>query len=374
MVLAVSLVATAVFFVLFWLVLLVPATRTVSRPARAGIAAASAAVGWTTVVVVARQVGVVESEESTFHHLYVLGVVGLPTIGLILALRTIVRPPAASAERLRLAMVAIAFMAPALVGIWATHIEPNRLTTEVASLDVAAADEPVVVGVIADIQTDRFGDFERRAIAAVVAGNPDLIIVAGDMTQVPDDAYADIEAEAAEALSRLQAPFGVYMIQGNTDPSPESVRELAELAGVTAVLDEIVEIDVRGQRLRLGGIAWPNNRREGAKSLIDRFVDGSSDATIDILLSHSPDGIINLQRSSPIDLMVSGHTHGGQISIPLYGPIWNVTELPNEVAAGGLHEVRGMSVYVSTGVGVNRGESPKVRFGVTPSVDFITIR
>lgn len=373
MVLTVSLLATAVFFVLFWLVVLLPSTHHRSRSARAGIAAAAAAVGWTAVVLTARQLGWVETEESTFHHLYVLAVVGLPIIGLILAIVKIVRPPEDWPDRFRMAGVALAFMAPAAVGIWATHIEPNRLTTKEASLDVAGIEETVVIGVLADIQTDRFGEFERNAVEAVMAGDPDIIVVAGDMTQVDEDEYASIEPDAVEMLSELDAPFGVFMIQGNTDPSERSVRQLAELSGITPLLDDIVEVDVRGQRVRLGGIRWPNNRRAGALGVSERFAEGSSIDTLDILLSHSPDGIFNLPIDAPIDLMISGHTHGGQISIPFYGPIWNVTELPNRVAGGGLHDVRGVFVYVSTGVGVQRGESPKVRLGVTPAVDFITI-
>lgn len=373
MVLAVSLLATAVFFVLFWVVILLPSMHQRSRSVRAGIAAATAAVGWTAVVLIARQRGWVETEESTFHHLYVLAVVGLPVIGLLLAVVKMIRPPKAWPDRARMAGVALAFMAPAAVGVWATHIEPNRLTTKEASLDVAGVDETLIIGVLADIQTDRFGDFERQAIEEVMAGNPDIIVVAGDMTQVDDDEYAAIEPDAVEMLSALDAPFGVFMIQGNTDPSERSVRQLAELSGITPLLDEIVEVDVRGERVRLGGLRWPNNRRAGAFGLSERFADESSTDTIDILLSHSPDGVFNLPVGAPIDLIISGHTHGGQISIPFYGPIWNVTELPNDVAGGGLHDVRGMFVYVSTGIGVQRGESPKVRLGVTPAVDFITI-
>ena len=74
-----------------------------------------------------------------------------------------------------------------------------------------------------------------------------------------------------------------------------------------------------------------------------------------------------------IDLIVTGHTHGGQVQIPGYGPLWNVTELPREVAGGGLHEVRGVPLYVSTGVGVQRADAPQVRFGVRPSVGVIDI-
>ena len=107
--------------------------------------------------------------------------------------------------------------------------------------------------------------------------------------------------------------------------------------------------------------------------LLDDFVRTASPDVVDIVLAHSPDVVLNLRSAANIDLVVSGHTHGGQIRLPIYGPIWNVTELPDEVAAGGLHVVDGVPLYVSTGVGVQRGDSPKVRFGVRPSIGLIEV-
>ena len=227
------------------------------------------------------------------------------------------------------------------------------------------------IAVIADVQTDGFGEFERDAVAAVMADSPDVILLAGDFTQVAPQDYGALVPGAANVLSGLDAEAGVYAISGNTDPSAASVADLGQRSGFEALDDEIVEFEVRGQRVRLLGLSWPNSRRAQVFQSLAEFTDGSSEETIDIVLAHSPDVVSAISSPEAIDLVVTGHTHGGQISIPFYGPIWNVTELPREVSAGGLHSVRGAPLYVSTGVGVQRGESPKVRFGVRPSVGIL---
>ena len=91
-----------------------------------------------------------------------------------------------------------------------------------------------------------------------------------------------------------------------------------------------------------------------------------------ILLAHKPDAIELLEGRS-VDLLVSGHTHGGQVSLPFVGPPLTLSDVPRHVAAGGLHELDGTAVYVSTGVGRERDNAPQLRFGVRPSIGIIDL-
>lgn len=368
MVVLVSLAAAACLFVVFFSAVAFVARRRLPRMLGAVAAASLGGLAWALVVLAAARFGWVATEEALFHHLYVLGVVGLPFVGAVLVVISWRGQAAGRARRFGY-QVGVVFMLPALVGVYATHIEPQWLRVDHQSVDVDAIGPegtPIRVAVIADIQTDAFGEYERSVIDAALAEEPDVILVAGDLTQVNSTVYERIRADGVALLSMLDAPNGTFVIDGNTDPSPETVRQMAVDSGSTPLVDEVAEFVVGGVRVRLGGMSWPNNLRASGSGFLSGFADGGGPDTVDVLLAHSPDAVRNSADWSRVDLVVSGHTHGGQIALPFIGPLWNVTELPAEVAGGGLHDVGQTQVYVSTGVGVGRGESPKIRFGVRP--------
>jgi predicted MPP superfamily phosphohydrolase len=376
MVLATSLLAALALFVTFFLGVWMSPNGRIGRVLGAVVSAFVAGLAWTLVVTAGSSLGWVHTEEALFHHLYVLGVVGLPLVGAVIVVASFIRPVKDRRARFSGRLVAVIFMVPALIGIYATHIEPVWLRVDRVAIGGGAncdSCEGITIGVVADVQTDAFGSYEARALNAMMLERPDLILVAGDITQVPVDEYVNIQADASMAFSALDAPGGVFVISGNTDPSSDAVDVMALDAGLSPLNDAIVEREVNGRVVRILGIAWPNNRRSKARAMVLDFVATSRPEVVDVILAHSPDVVFNLDEPGSVDLIVSGHTHGGQIQLPGYGPIWNVTELPKEVAAGGLHTVRGVPTYVSTGVGVQRGESPKVRFGVRPSIGVIEI-
>jgi uncharacterized protein len=74
-----------------------------------------------------------------------------------------------------------------------------------------------------------------------------------------------------------------------------------------------------------------------------------------------------------VDLVVAGHTHGGQLQLPLVGPPMIASRVPRDVGAGGLHVLDGRRIYVSRGVGVERGQSPNLRLGAPPEVAVVTL-
>ncbi len=375
MVVVVSLSAAAVLFVLFFGAVGVSRRRGLPRVAGALLAAVLGGVGWVAVTRLAHRMGWTKTEEAVFHQLYVLATVGLPMVGLGVFITTL-RGTAVGRDRSLALLVSVGLMVPALAGIWGTHIEPQWLRIDRQVIDVDAVgpdDTPIRVAVIADIQTDAFGDYEQSVIDRAMAEDPDLIVVVGDITQVETPVYDRIRDDGVALLSELSAEGGVFVIRGNTDPGPLILASMINDAGHVPLLDETAEVVIGGVSIRVGGLDWPNNFRPEGSEYLRSYATGSGAGTVDLLLAHSPDAVRNEADWSRVDLVVSGHTHGGQIALPFIGPLWNVTELPSEVAAGGLHEVGATTVYVSTGVGVGRNESPKVRFGVRPSIAILTL-
>ena len=74
-----------------------------------------------------------------------------------------------------------------------------------------------------------------------------------------------------------------------------------------------------------------------------------------------------------VDLVLAGHTHGGQVVMPFFGPVVTASRLPR-LFAGGLHDFRGTPLHVSRGVGMERGFSPPVRFLCPPEICVLDLR
>lgn len=86
-----------------------------------------------------------------------------------------------------------------------------------------------------------------------------------------------------------------------------------------------------------------------------------------------PDAIYDLKPSSRIDLVVAGHTHGGQVVVPGFGPLITLSHVPRHIAAGGLHEMDGNRIYVSRGAGSEQGQAPRLRLFCPPEVSILEV-
>ena len=307
------------------------------------------------------------------HHLYLLLVVALP-IGVAI----IVTPHLLNAEfktPLIVWPLVILALGAVVAGLWGTHVEPERLVLDDALLGAEGATQPLVIGVIADLQTPNIGDHEIAARELITTGEPQVVVIPGDLYQIPPD---QLDAQLPEFLGWLRELVRnvehVIIVNGDVDDG-EVLQELAEESGAQYLVDELLTLDIDGQDVIFAGMSLTEDRNPGEISpeLIEMLADTTTDDDVVIAVSHYPDNVLSYPSSSPIDLTISGHTHGGQVSLPFIGPPLTLSNVPREVAAGGLHVLNGHPLYVSTGVGLERGQAPQLRFGVRPSVALITV-
>lgn len=298
------------------------------------------------------------------HLLYLSVVLTLPLIGAAV----VVARRWAHATGAAVALGAL-MIVPAPIGWYATHIAPFRLQVDEVAvpLDPArAGEQPIRIGVLSDLQTTGLGDHERAAVAAVMDAEPDVILLPGDLFQAPHEVLQEEGPGLRELLATLDAPGGVYFVRGDVDRDSR-VETLLEGTGIVILDDRVERVQVRDRTLLIGG-----TRKEHSSPGADRVRDELRLATggdeVTILLSHRPDTVLGLPPSAGIDLTVAGHTHGGQIAVPGFGPLTTLSNVPRRVGAGGFHEVDGNRIYVSTGVGMERGQAPQLRFFVPPSV------
>ena len=298
---------------------------------------------------------------------YIDLVVLVPLIGLALLIASRWRRVTPLAR-----LAAVAGVAMAGVGVYATLIEPFRLQLETARVPVSTRREgrgPIRIGVMTDLQTAHVTDYERGAVDRLMAQKPDVILLPGDVFQ-GDDFEGELPA-LRQLLGRLSAPGGVYLVQGDVDGGERFYR-LAEGTRITPVMNELIRVEVGGRRLTIGGVEL-DSTSPAARFVVSRLETAPGDDDIRILFAHRPDVALTLRPHSRIDLVVAGHTHGGQIVVPFFGPPMTLTHVSRVVAAGGLHAIAGNPIYVSRGVGCERGQAPRMRFLCPPEISLLTL-
>ena len=234
-------------------------------------------------------------------------------------------------------------------------LETTRATVPVAGLPPSLAG--LRIGLLTDLHRSRWvsHDDVGRAVAALMAERPDLIVLGGDYISWAD---RDFVEPAADGLAPLSAPHGVYGILGNHDDDHRMPAAL-EKHGVQVLKDARTRLTIRNETLELVGIRFWTRRQ------ID-IADLTRDALgTTILLAHDPRRLTEAAALN-IPLVLSGHTHGGQVVLPVLGAV-AAQKFP---VAAGLARRERTTMFVSRGVGT---VYVPVRINCPPEVAVLTL-
>ena len=248
------------------------------------------------------------------------------------------------------------------IGMDAVLIEPFALQTRRATVAVPGLDAPVRIALVADIQTHRMGDHEQAALQVVADAEPDLVLFAGDYIQLEDPADIDRErARLAAAIHDTVPPtsLGMFAVQGDVDRPGWS----AAFAG-TQVHAAAVPIE----RHRTGPIDLVLLDLETSRAPLSSLPEGREDAQLTVVLGHRPDFSLGLESAPANVLMLAGHTHGGQVRLPGFGPLITFSHVDRDRAQGRSTLAGGATLVVSAGVGLERSTAPRLRFFCPPEV------
>ena len=210
----------------------------------------------------------------------------------------------------------------------------------------------------------------REVVDAAQALKSDLIVVLGDYFATHRFVTERVPATAwAAELARLRAPLGVYAILGNHDwwYGLDAVRGAFANIAVPLMENDVVHIGKEGERFWLAGLGdqlahWIGDSHfEGVDDLPGTLARVTSDDPV-ILLAHEPD--IFTQVPARVALTIAGHTHGGQIRLPLIAPVWAPSEYGARFAYGHIVE-GGRHLIVSGGLGCSK---VPLRLGVPPEI------
>ncbi len=236
------------------------------------------------------------------------------------------------------------------------ELEVTRARVPVSGLPAALAG--LRIGLLTDVHRSYWvsHDDVTRAVNALMLERPDLIVLGGDYVTYGDREYV---GPSADALAPLAAPQGVFAILGNHDDDHDMPAALAR-RGVQVLKDARTRLHVRGEPLDLVGI------RFWTKKQIDIAALTRDAAPATILLSHDPR---RLSEAAALDipLVLAGHTHGGQVVLPLVGAV-AARKFP---IAEGLVRRERTTMFVSRGVGTIY---VPVRINCPPEVALLTLQ
>ncbi|AZQ47717.1 metallophosphoesterase [Bacillus albus] len=208
---------------------------------------------------------------------------------------------------------------------------------------------------ISDLHNKKFGDNQETLIQKVKGENPDIIVITGDLI---DSKSYDAEV-SMELIRELVKEYPIYFVTGNHEKWSGKYNDLEkELKNyhVTVLRNEHVTIQKGQQKINLLGIDDPefvtgnNDEVKGVKDEISKAKFGMPPDTYNVLLSHRPE-LLAKYADEQIDLVLSGHAHGGQVRLPFIGGLVAPNQGIFPTYTAGLYEKQNTSMVVSRGLG-----------------------
>jgi predicted MPP superfamily phosphohydrolase len=248
------------------------------------------------------------------------------------------------------------------VAAYGTFYERHQLTLierDVAVRGLPAALDGIRIGMITDVHHSAVvsADDVTRAVTRLKAASPDIVMLGGDYVSFLDRGYVSPVAELLAPLAG--ARHGSFAVLGNHDDEREMPAALAS-RGFTVLKDQRTAMTINGERLDIAGVRFWTR----APGEIAGVLKGTGGTTI--LLAHDPRRLTEAAQLD-VQLVLSGHTHGGQVIVPAIGAIAG-RKFP---VLAGYATRENTSIFVSRGVGT---VYVPVRINCPPDVAVLTLR
>ena len=208
---------------------------------------------------------------------------------------------------------------------------------------------------ISDLHCDVTPRNEERAIQIIQRLKPDIIVATGDFLN-----RASALPRLQAMLRRLDAPLGKVAVKGNFDIGCWSDLDLFENTGFRVLDRDTAVVTKQEDAVAISGLSF--GLPEAYRNVLQEPVDGR----FRIFLFHTPD-LIEDVRGLGVDLYLCGHTHGGQVALPLYGALITFSKFGKKYEAG-RYEFDGTMLYVNRGLGLEPAPAPQVRFLARPEI------
>ena len=265
--------------------------------------------------------------------------------------------------------------------LYSTLLEPSWI--EVTRVEVRLPGLPGALDWLTVVQLSDFhrgphvsAEEVRHSVEMANALEADLIVLTGDYVYQK----AGYSADCAQELGGLRAGYGVFAVLGNHDvwTGPDEVAGNLSGAGIRVLRNEGVPVEIGGVDLWLAGVedtgyagtSFGDFRAiwQATAAELGRTLAGIPAGAPRILLVHNPD-FCEMLPEGRVDLIVCGHTHGGQVRLPFIGPPI-VPSCFGRKYAGGLVDGQRAPIYVNRGIGLI---APPVRFNCRPEITVLRL-
>ena len=258
---------------------------------------------------------------------------------------------------------------------WGMLIEPHRLA--VTSLDVEskhlpANAPPIRMLHLSDIHLERPTSREAKVLDLIAEIKPDLIVITGDYLNLSFNEHPEAIAAVRQLLAKISAPFGVYATLGSppVDLTTVAPFHFAQ-TDIQLLRHEVVNLDLgQGRLLTLMGMDCSHDMAYDQPQLTKLISRCEADRAR-ILLYHSPE-LMPAAQNHEIDLFLCGHTHGGQVRMPIYGAIMT-SACTGKRYEMGRYDEQGTTLYVSRGIGLEGMCAPRIRLLCPPEITLVTL-
>jgi predicted MPP superfamily phosphohydrolase len=231
------------------------------------------------------------------------------------------------------------------------RVELNTMTIHTAKLRTAS----FRIVQISDLHCDTVPHNEEQAVRIINQLKPDVVVVTGDYLNRPD-----ARPRLQTTLRQLEAPLGKLAIRGSFEVHDGFDPGVIENTGFRWLDRDMVTVRKGDDALDVVGLAL--DRTESCRDLLG----GIDRNHFSVFLFHTPDLIEDI-RGLGVDLYLCGHTHGGQVALPVYGALITLSKFGKKYESG-RYDVDGTMLYVNRGLGMERLPAPQVRFCARPEV------
>jgi len=255
-----------------------------------------------------------------------------------------------------------------------TIYDTNRITVEYITVEhqsLATGDaDPIRIVHISEIHADRYTSSDKinRYIQTVSEQEPDIVLITGDLISTGLD-YVEI---AADGLASVQPPLGVHFVIGDHDywAGQDEFTEILESKGINVIRDANEWLTHGEGVIKLTGITEVYSASIN-RDLLQELLMEQRDEHLSILFSHqAPDDVINIALDAGTDIFLKGHTHGGQIRIPIFFRKFTAASMETDYVIGHWF-LNNMLLNVNSGLGFTLAP---VRYNATAEVSVIDIR